>query len=373
MRSLQENYSNNDRYLNNDIDILNNINGLSQVQGTGLSADDDDFDAAIAASLRDIDNNIRPEPRENLPLRTIPHRLNNENADIVRRAQQLNAGISDADIATHMEHVDRINEQQQQHNDGQPDPDYLANPFNTPSKLWSHRGWGKNVPPPKEKLPWDCCEVRKAVRLRDMSILEVIGKEVAARKDEKYPVFEAIQNGHEDCASSIISYFPGMIYCKNKGGEPPLCYAVRYKQEYIIEALLKYEEHAPNSVHHILRFKNKRDETPLLIAVEAGFLDIVQLLMNAGSNPVEPCIRGWSAVHEAAVQGDVHILTKLLMSGVNLDIPDCYGCTPLFSASMQGKHEVAELLCQRGANANEKTIGNPATPLHEATVYFEKN
>ena len=155
----------------------------------------------------------------------------------------------------------------------------------------------------------------------------------------------------------------------------------RHKQEYIVEMLLQYDDQSPTSIHHILRYycfslcydsmlrfryKNRRDETPLLIAVEAGYLDIIQILMDAGSNPVEPCIRGWSAVHEAAVQGDIHILTKLLMSGVNLDIPDCYGCTPLFSSSMQGKHEVAELLCQRGANANEKTIGNPATPLHEA-------
>ena len=40
------------------------------------------------------------------------------------------------------------------------------------------------------------------------------------------------------------------------------------------------------------------------------------------------------------------------MGGANLDTPDEFGCTPLFSAAMQGKHECADLLCQRGANTN---------------------
>ena len=67
--------------------------------------------------------------------------------------------------------------------------------------------------------------------------------------------------------------------------------------------LLQYEDQDKESPQNILKIKNARDETPLLIAVESKFLDFVQILMAAGSNPVEPCIRGWSAVDEAAVQG----------------------------------------------------------------------
>jgi len=79
-----------------------------------------------------------------------------------------------------------------------------------------------------------------------------------------------------------------------------------------------------------------------------------------------------------------------------LDVADQFGVTPLFSAVMcgmllnyylskqeknnlfikknnyilylaPGSHECAELLLQRGANVNEKTIQNPAVPLHEAS------
>ena len=231
LRSLQDNYSNNDRYLNNDADILN-YEGINQVRaGRGGDDDDDDLDAAIQASLRDMSGEATE--RINLPQRTIPQRMNNENEDIIfRRTQQQMAGITDGDIEQHMRHVERIEEQQAQHNAQQPDADYLANPFNTPSKLWSHRGWGKNKIPPKEKLPWDCCEVRRAVRSRDLPILDVITTELNKKSNEKYPIFEAIQLGHEECASSIISYFPKMIFSRNKTGEPPLCHAARKQSHY---------------------------------------------------------------------------------------------------------------------------------------------
>ena len=149
-------------------------------------------------------------------------------------------------------------------------------------------------------------------------------------------------------------------------GEPPLCVAVRYERPMIIETLLQLDYENRKTPESILKRKNRRDETPLFIAVENSNVELVDTLIRAGASPVEPCIRGWTALHEACVQGNVSILVKLLMCGCNLDTADCYGCTPLFTAAMQGKEECAELLCQRGANTNEKTLGNPATPLHEA-------
>ena len=134
----------------------------------------------------------------------------------------------------------------------------------------------------------------------------------------------------------------------------------------IIETLLQLDHANRKTQESILKRKNRREETPLYLAIENSNVEIVDTLIRAGASPVEPCIRGWTALHEACVQGNVSILVRLLMSGCNLDTADCYGCTPLFTAAMQGKEECAELLCQRGANTNEKTLGNPATPLHEA-------
>lgn len=119
-------------------------------------------------------------------------------------------------------------------------------------------------------------------------------------------------------------------------GEPPLCYAVRYQRPLIVETLLQHDFEKRKTPESILRYKNTRDETPLFIAVEKQNLELVDVLIRAGSSPVEPCIRGWTAIHEACVQGNVSILTKLLMGGHNLDTADCFGCTPLFTAAMQG-------------------------------------
>ena len=68
---------------------------------------------------------------------------------------------------------------------------------------------------------------------------------------------------------------------------------------------MKYDD--PSSgLPSLLKVKNTRDETPLYVAVELRHLDIVQILISAGSNPAEPCIRGWTAIHEAAVQESGH-------------------------------------------------------------------
>ena len=76
-------------------------------------------------------------------------------------------------------------------------------------------------------------------------------------------------------------------------GEPPLCVAVRYNRPLICETLLQLDYENRKTPESILRSKNRRDETPLFIAVENSNIEIVELLIRNGSNPVEPCIRGW--------------------------------------------------------------------------------
>lgn len=116
--------------------------------------------------------------------------------------------------------------------------------------------------------------------------------------------------------------------------------AARSNNYLAVELICKYSKTVNNpftsDTTNILNWKNVRNETPLFIAVEEGHLEIVDLLMSNGASATEPCIRGWTAIHEACVQQNVRILTHLLMAGDNLDIPDHHGVTPLFSAVMCG-------------------------------------
>ena len=63
-----------------------------------------------------------------------------------------------------------------------------------------------------------------------------------------------------------------------------------------VDLIIKYSKILPNPYADeqtdILKWMNFRDETPLFVAVERGFIEIVDLLMVNGASPVEPCIRG---------------------------------------------------------------------------------
>ena len=205
--------------------------------------------------------------------------------------------------------------------------------FNSPSKIWRTQAQlMKGKPKPKEKMPWTCCEIREACKERDMGILTQISNFLKCGVTDDYPIFKvrvshlelsfvwdafeefldcfrvgdpnkAIREEHDDCARRIVAYFgPPIIRIRNKWGEPAMVYAVRNKREAMVEVLLKYDCSPSSGEKSLLEIKNSRDETPLYVAVELKHLDIVQILISAGSNPVEPCIRGWTAIHEAAVQ-----------------------------------------------------------------------
>ena len=63
--------------------------------------------------------------------------------------------------------------------------------FNSPSKIWRTRAqMMKGQPKPKEKMPWTCCEVQKACRDRDMSILTQISNFLKCELYDDYPVFK---------------------------------------------------------------------------------------------------------------------------------------------------------------------------------------
>lgn len=55
-------------------------------------------------------------------------------------------------------------------------------------------------------------------------------------------------------------------------------------------------------------------------------------------------------IHEAAAQGDVTAVQRMLAAGTTVDTPNDYGQTPLMEAASQGRAEVVRLLLESGAN-----------------------
>ncbi|MCY2932326.1 MAG: ankyrin repeat domain-containing protein [Planctomycetota bacterium] len=72
---------------------------------------------------------------------------------------------------------------------------------------------------------------------------------------------------------------------------------------------------------------------------------------------------GWTALHWAAADGDVEMISKLLAARADVDATNLAGRTPLHEACLSGQREAVEALL--AARANPKLAdSNGRTPLH---------
>ncbi|MBI2712355.1 MAG: ankyrin repeat domain-containing protein [Bdellovibrio sp.] len=103
--------------------------------------------------------------------------------------------------------------------------------------------------------------------------------------------------------------------------------------------------------------------TPLMIAATDGYLEIVQLLLNAGvyvnaqmtPTDTEDFVQAeyrYSALLCASHNGYTQTVKELLKSGAIPDLPDFDGVTPLTHAILRGQHGIVEALLQAGARVD---------------------
>jgi uncharacterized protein len=84
-----------------------------------------------------------------------------------------------------------------------------------------------------------------------------------------------------------------------------------------------------------------------------GDLTSVELLHKAGVSIIdaEP-LRGVTALHNAAAQGHVRIVGRLLELGAPVNVTDWLGATPLVVAAFYGRINVMQMLIAKGADVN---------------------
>lgn len=75
---------------------------------------------------------------------------------------------------------------------------------------------------------------------------------------------------------------------------------------------------------------------------------------------------------QAAEDGDVSQLKKLLVKGVAIDVQNTSGNTALHLAALHGRKTVLKFLIANGANIQEKNK-NGSTPLHLAAIVFDED
>jgi hypothetical protein len=117
---------------------------------------------------------------------------------------------------------------------------------------------------------------------------------------------------------------------------------------------------------------NQGGLTPLHLAVKAGRLRMVQMLIKRGANVNAPArVRGAAGgstpLHFAVYYAKSRIAQVLINRGANVNARTMSGSTPLHVAAFYGRPTIAMMLLRRGANVNARDRRG-LTPLRVATM-----
>eukprot|EP00877_Chromochloris_zofingiensis_P000754 jgi/Chrzof1/1067/Cz01g38320.t1 len=117
-----------------------------------------------------------------------------------------------------------------------------------------------------------------------------------------------------------------------------------------------------------INVQDSTGQTPLLWAAVRGSLPVIETLLRNGSDPNLKDNRGYTLCHVAAQYGQTAVLYHLALKwGVDVDIPDNDGRTPLHWAAYKGYADTIRLLLvldARFALADKEGC----TPLHWAAI-----
>ncbi|KAL6459523.1 hypothetical protein MHYP_G00312820 [Metynnis hypsauchen] len=111
---------------------------------------------------------------------------------------------------------------------------------------------------------------------------------------------------------------------------------------------------------------NSKNETPLLLAVRIGSYDIVLVLILGGAFVEQVCLKKWTATHEAAKVGCTDILMLLLRHGGKVTARDGHGVTPLGIAAEFGHADVLQILIEHGGDVTAQAT-NGDSVIYDAT------
>ena len=178
------------------------------------------------------------------------------------------------------------------------------------------------------------------------------------------PYFAAWRQLHDiDIRAPFESVFRQFEHDSGPGANIPLYYAALCGFTDLVEHLIaKHPQHA-NAIDGFYM-------TPAVAALAGRHFQAAQLLY-CNKSSVEP--RGdWgnTPLHSAAYQGDLEMVQVLLNYGVDVNVQNNPGCTPLTFASLNGHHNeprVARLLIEHGADTNTRDVIEGITPLHRAS------
>ncbi|KAM4595595.1 ankyrin repeat and SOCS box protein 5b [Fundulus diaphanus] len=107
------------------------------------------------------------------------------------------------------------------------------------------------------------------------------------------------------------------------------------------------------------------DRSPLHDAASQGRLLVLRRLLAEGNHANINTIDHVTPLHEACLSGHVACVRALLSAGANVNAATIHGATPLYNCCASGSVGCMELLLQNGAHVQTRHTHFPS-PLHEA-------
>lgn len=169
------------------------------------------------------------------------------------------------------------------------------------------------------------------------------------------PMHLAAMHGRVDVLTVFWRYgaHPGV---PTVDGSTPLRLAIRYCQNAAAGFLMRETQ------------GHGADTQTLLSVIHRGSAELVQLHLQAGVPAVPPATKpNESLLYVAARRGSHAVASMLLDAGVNIEVGNLQGDTPLFAAVEKNHPQTVNLLLRRGANPN--VVGSSGLmPLHVAAM-----
>jgi len=187
----------------------------------------------------------------------------------------------------------------------------------------------------------------------------------------KTPLHYAAINGNSAAVKILLEHYADPTV-KDNDGKTPLDYARERGTNYVAYLL--------EQGMHIWRLAaGRKPVDPDVMCLKArcsdiirsakfGYLECMRRLLDGGVDPNVQDSAGFTPLHHAAKEGHIGAAKLLLERGADPNIQDSLGYTPLHLAAERGHVEVVKLLLEHGADPNLGTVaGN--TPLHFAVKH----
>ncbi|KAJ3547132.1 hypothetical protein NM208_g1667 [Fusarium decemcellulare] len=207
---------------------------------------------------------------------------------------------------------------------------------------------------------------------------------------EQTPLHKAAQQNSLPSARLLIER-GAVIESADGEGDFPMTHAIQHNDVDLIKELftdllvehmseaskwknltLAVEMHAPNTLsflidklHDAVSMKDSLGNTLLHLAVKQDNLEVVNLLLDRGSDVNISGSRGRTPLHEAAAEGKLENMSKLLDYGAEVDKPDESSDTPLLTAAVEDDVDAISILLDAKANVNIR-CGDEDTALYAA-------